>query len=103
MDEDQRSLHLSVLEALLKVMKTRKLFPKDVNNLLLLTRKLANKSPEFEDLKNFNLLPYGDAIVEVGGYFYVVDQIGKYENCRYIKSEAKKRDTLKNWPLIKNP
>ena len=71
-------------------MKTRKLFPKDVNNLLLLTRKLANKSPEFEDLKNFNLLPYGDAIVEVGGYFYVVDQMGKYENCRYIKYEAKK-------------
>ena len=61
-------------------MKTKKLFPGDVNNLLLLTRKLANKSPEFEDLKNFNLLPYGDAIVEVGGYFYVVDQIGKYKN-----------------------
>ena len=79
-------------------MKTRKLFPDDVNNLLLLTRKLANKSPEFEDLKNFNLLPYGDAIVEVGGYFYVVDQMGKYQGLR--KQGCQGRHTFHGTPTF---
>ena len=33
-----------------------------------------------------------------------MDCFGEKKIChKFVKSEAKKRDTLKNWPLIKNP
>jgi len=95
----ERAILLPVMKALLKVMETDKPAPEDINELMILTRKLIKKVPEGEGLpslkaygfdvdqidgfgmdalKNIGLPETGDLVVKVGGQNYIRTEWGQF-------------------------
>ena len=81
---DLKATLLPVMKALLKVMETNRPAPKDINNLLILTRELTKDGnvgfgSGFGSLDGIQevLPPTGDIIVSLNGIPHIKTQWGK--------------------------
>jgi hypothetical protein len=87
---EARTTYLPVMKALLKVMKTNKPSPQDINTLMVLTRELSKKVPKeanimkmlgnfgIDNLESMGLPETGDIIVVADGVPHIKTTFGTY-------------------------